>query len=339
MEAVTRAPASACWVEIVPRHGAGAVRQRIGAGADAVTIGRAWDNDIVLDDPHVAAHHLRLQRDIDGRWSAEDLGSRNGLHVEGERQRRERIELDAGTTLRVGQTLLRLHRAADPVAPELPLAQGRSPWPFALGATLCVALLEVLGIWLSDIAEPKPIRYLVPPLATLVVIALWTTLWSVLSRVFAGHAWFGRHLLIAAACLLAYSLWNQGVALAAFALSWTALANSLSIAGWLVFGLACFLHLAVMGRRHLLPKAGAIAALVALAITLQTLRQSELHETAGTARTLARLQPPSMRLVKPQGIDAFLAEVQALKAPLDEARRKEPGDDEDEDEDDAGLSQ
>lgn len=325
MEEVIRAPA--CWLEIVPRQGGSALRQRI--DADRVAIGRAWDNDIVLDDPHVAAHHLRLLRDIDGRWNAEDLGSRNGLHVEGQRQRQARVELDGETTLRIGQTLLRLHRAGDPVAPELPLERSSSPWPLALGACLLVLLLEVLGVWLSDFAEPKPIRYLAPPLATLAVIGVWSTLWSVLSRVFAGHARFGLHLLIAATCLLAFSVWDQCVAFAAFALSWTALANSLYVAGWLAFGLACFLHLRAIGRRHLLPKALAVTAMVVLAVTLQTLRQNDLRENGAGVRTLQRLQPPPLRLVEAQPVDAFLADARTLKAPLDEARRKAPGEDED----------
>ena len=44
------------WIELLPRHREHAMRERL--GGNAFTIGRAWDNDIVLDDAHVAAHHL-----------------------------------------------------------------------------------------------------------------------------------------------------------------------------------------------------------------------------------------------------------------------------------------
>jgi pSer/pThr/pTyr-binding forkhead associated (FHA) protein len=87
------------WIELSPRHREHAVHHRI--GADAITLGRAWDNDIVLDDAHVAAHHLRIARDAEGRWIAEDLGSINGLRVEGERRAQARVELAPGTTVRI----------------------------------------------------------------------------------------------------------------------------------------------------------------------------------------------------------------------------------------------
>ena len=38
------------------------------AGATAsIRIGRALDNDLVLDDSHCAAHHARLDISVDGR--------------------------------------------------------------------------------------------------------------------------------------------------------------------------------------------------------------------------------------------------------------------------------
>ena len=45
-------------------------------------IGRAEDNDIVLDDLSVSRHHAEL-RNIDGRYEIVDLGSRNGTFLNG----------------------------------------------------------------------------------------------------------------------------------------------------------------------------------------------------------------------------------------------------------------
>ena len=54
-------------VEVL-RHGRGGeVRERLRLTDVPVTIGRALDNALVLDDPHVDAHHARLVRDADGR--------------------------------------------------------------------------------------------------------------------------------------------------------------------------------------------------------------------------------------------------------------------------------
>ena len=47
------------------------------------TIGRGADNTIVVDDPHVSAHHaeLRFER---GQWWLRDLDSSNGTRLNGE---------------------------------------------------------------------------------------------------------------------------------------------------------------------------------------------------------------------------------------------------------------
>jgi pSer/pThr/pTyr-binding forkhead associated (FHA) protein len=47
-----------------------------------VTVGRASDNDIVIDDPTVSRHHLVFERLAAG-WSAHDVRSMNGTLVNG----------------------------------------------------------------------------------------------------------------------------------------------------------------------------------------------------------------------------------------------------------------
>jgi pSer/pThr/pTyr-binding forkhead associated (FHA) protein len=53
-----------------------------GAGAAPVTIGRAPDNSVVVDDLLVSRHHLRATPVREG-FRIEDLGSRNGSYVNG----------------------------------------------------------------------------------------------------------------------------------------------------------------------------------------------------------------------------------------------------------------
>ncbi len=46
-----------------------------------IKIGKAPDNDFVVDDAHVSRHHARLTRQADGCLFLEDLGSTNGTFV------------------------------------------------------------------------------------------------------------------------------------------------------------------------------------------------------------------------------------------------------------------
>lgn len=49
-----------------------------------IKIGKAPDNDIVVDDAHVSRHHAQLSRNEEGGWVLEDLDSTNGTFVNGD---------------------------------------------------------------------------------------------------------------------------------------------------------------------------------------------------------------------------------------------------------------
>lgn len=310
------------WIEVLSRHHEVVARQRL--LTNAVTIGRAYDNDIVVDDPHVAAHHLRLVHGDNEAWVAEDLGSVNGLYVDGERARREHVVLEADTTLHIGTTGLRVRTSTQTVAEELPLIRGMPRWPAALACLAVVFAFALLELWLGETTAPKLIRYLSPLLALAVMVMVWTSAWSVLSRIFSGHARFGLHLLIASAGLLLYTLYAQFSELGAFALSWTALARFVYIAVWLIFSAVCFAHLRALGTTRLRVKAAAVLALAVLGITMQSLKLSEWRSNSGQPVTLQRLQPPSLRMVTAHSETAFFTNASDLKVALDNARSEAP---------------
>lgn len=314
------------WVEVLSRQHEVILRQRI-ANHEVITIGRAYDNDVVLDDAHVAAHHLRVTRGADGLWTVEDLGSINGLYLDGDRKRREQIVLDGSATVHIGNTFLRLRAATQDVPAELPLVRSMPRWPIALVCIALVFALALLDLWRAETAEPKLIRYLTPVLVLAALIAVWTFVWSVLSRILSGHARFGTHLLIVAVGLLLYTFYDEFSELGSFALSWTALARYVYVGAWLAFGAVCFAHLRALGSTHLQIKAIAVLALAGLGITVQSLKLSEWRATYGQASTLQRLEPPSIRIVGMQSQAAFFTSITDLKAALDKARSEEPSGD------------
>src|SRR5699024_10939198 len=116
--------AAVMWIEVLARDGGVHSRERIDA-AEA-RVGRAFDNDVVVEDPHVAPHHLRIFRGDDGELVAEDLGSINGLYAEHGAARVPRLSLRNAPGIRIGRTILRVHDAAHAVAPEKPLTPPRA---------------------------------------------------------------------------------------------------------------------------------------------------------------------------------------------------------------------
>src|SRR5829696_3020732 len=78
-------------------------RRRMLSG-DRLVLGRSREADIVLDDPNVSRRHAELRR-AGERWSIADLGSTNGVKVNGRRV--ERTDLDAGDEIVLGTLELR----------------------------------------------------------------------------------------------------------------------------------------------------------------------------------------------------------------------------------------
>jgi hypothetical protein len=72
-----------------PRRGT--ARLRVGqhteiVGSGGATLGRSRDCDVVLDDPNVSRHHAEV-RPSGGSWIVNDLGSTNGIKLNGRRIR------------------------------------------------------------------------------------------------------------------------------------------------------------------------------------------------------------------------------------------------------------
>ncbi len=66
-----------------------------------VVLGRSREADIVLQDPNVSRRHAELRRE-DGGWQIVDLGSTNGIKVNGRRV--DRQPLSAGDQITIGVT-------------------------------------------------------------------------------------------------------------------------------------------------------------------------------------------------------------------------------------------
>jgi pSer/pThr/pTyr-binding forkhead associated (FHA) protein len=74
--------------------------------SSAVTLGRAPENDLVLDtDEFASVHHARIEPRRDGVW-LQDLDSTNGTFVNGIKLTRPQ-KLTPGDVIRVGETDLR----------------------------------------------------------------------------------------------------------------------------------------------------------------------------------------------------------------------------------------
>jgi pSer/pThr/pTyr-binding forkhead associated (FHA) protein len=75
-------------------------------GTTAITIGRAADATVVLEDDFVSNEHARLMP-RGSHWIVEDLGSTNGTYVNRDRVTVPTL-LEPGSALRIGRTVLEI---------------------------------------------------------------------------------------------------------------------------------------------------------------------------------------------------------------------------------------
>ena len=64
-----------------------------------VTLGRGSDNDIAIESGSVSVHHAEMRR-IEGGYELHDVGSTNGIKLDGIRY--EEIPLRSGATVKIG---------------------------------------------------------------------------------------------------------------------------------------------------------------------------------------------------------------------------------------------
>ena len=94
---------------------------------DVITIGRDITNDIVISDPEVSRHHMRLTR-VGSGYTIEDLGSTNGVMIN-QRKIAAATPVSSGDLLSVGETVELAYEAVGGSAQQARTVVGDSTPP------------------------------------------------------------------------------------------------------------------------------------------------------------------------------------------------------------------
>ena len=97
--------------------------------ARATTIGRAPDCDLVIHNPYVSHHHARVTFTDDG-WLLEDMGSANGLSINGIHTTSVLLLNSTKVTLAQGATIVCIVGTNGPATPaQPPRGTLQQTWP------------------------------------------------------------------------------------------------------------------------------------------------------------------------------------------------------------------
>jgi hypothetical protein len=190
-----------------------------------ITIGRGYDNDLILSDAYVSPAHTRLTGVEDGGWHIEDLNSTNGVYVKRDGKNQQTGHIRSGDEFVLGRTRLRIVRASHPVEAAYPLPAysafshfASKTWVTALIAVATV-LFYAFSYHLLSSKEVSIAKLIAASLPPVFAALMWAGLWAFVGRVIKHQAYFNTQftgaLLFTVALLLIqtveeYALYNSG---------------------------------------------------------------------------------------------------------------------------------
>lgn len=306
--------------------------QRLHVAAWPLRIGRALDNDLVLDDPFVAAHHAEIAPDETGTLSARDLGTHNQLRAARGKRQVATLRLVTPCALVVGHTRLRLRAEADSLAAEM--ADRRGFWltrPIVgIAGLLGVVAIEGAERWFAADGQRELAALFMPLLGLAALVLGWAGFWALIGRLASNRAEYLPHLGIGAAAFFAFSAWETLSQIVSYALALPGLTRYGYVAIGLIVATALFLHLTHSNPAR--PRFFASIAVTALA-SIIGYGMLSAHDRSGhfaTESYSTSLFPPQFRLVKAQPLDALIERSTRL-ATLVSAERKPQNGNDDED--------
>ena len=315
------------WLDVVDRDGL--PRQSFAVREWPLRVGRAFDNDLVLADPHIAPHHLTIAPAESG-LTLTLADTRNGVRLGRKHLRAGESALLApdgdAIDFHAGRTHLRLRLPGQALAAELPLAPtttlARRVWPVLIAALALVGGM-LFTTWLDTDPENLQRAAGTALLTGLLGAAAWCTVWALMSKTFTRQARFGWHVRVFVFASLALMLVTALAAWLAFAFSWPTLTDFAFIGTIAVTAFALYFHLlAVEPAKHHVFKWATTACAVA-GVLLSLWFNLQRSDQFGDELYMSHLLAPMLRVARPVSTDAFIAGLASLKATLDE-KAKEP---------------
>lgn len=217
------------------RHGRVAELSR--SREDSFTIGRSFNNDLVLTDLHVAPQQLKLSREGE-TWTLSVLDETNPVLLNGKRVTDESPVVKSGDRLSIGRTRLSIFSEDHPVEQTRKLVlsnwlSGESINPILPVAMLLLACL--IDFTLSYFEASTSLKWeevASDELFAAVVIVLWAGIWAITGRIVRHQHHFGLQILATVAIFVFAGL----LAMLAEYIAYPFHSPSVDeLTGWLVF--------------------------------------------------------------------------------------------------------
>jgi hypothetical protein len=304
------------------------VTQRFPVDALPITVGRAYTNCIILDDPFVSPEHLHIVSDDGGRLRANDLNSINGLRALPGGKRVASLPLVSGVPFEIGHTTLRYCEVGEIVAPAAVDAGERAPrlppWVLGPASLLILLLVLLLEYYFESYERFNLARSFSESLTTLSIVFTWAGLWSLLSRVVVSRFYYGEHFALACGAILVSLVFNIGAEWTEFLFPSIPGLRAASVfgSGTLVAGLV-FGHLgwasSMVRRSRLWAALGVSAAVIGAGVIAEYAGRDTFSTMMEYSGVIKPIDPRWVLTVSP---DEFLANTDKVKKDLEALAQK-----------------
>ena len=306
-------------VEVLDRFGK--VKHRQIVTQFPCRIGRAYDNDIILDDPHISPNHISLEKSAEG-YRAVDLDSENGTFSLHPLTRHSEHPIRDNSRVRIGHTDIRFlftdHEIPETITdhnkPSRLMILITTGFMFPLIWT-CILAVFIFDNYLSS-AEPVTINtHVRVALPILIFVTSWAVGWSIISKIVTHRFYFIYHAIwIGLILLISFSLENF-YAFVEFSLSidnaqvYLTLLTDFILISALLFG-----HLRYStSMTHRNAKRIAITAAVVLTMFIELNDIAESVDFSNRPAFSSILKPPAFVLGSAKDVDTFFADTESLK--------------------------
>ncbi len=173
--------------------------------APQIRIGRGYDNDLILGDPHVSPAHLivRSRSSSSGEeqgWIVEDIGRENGMYLRKLAKVVDQARLDPGDEIVIGHTRLRFLSPEHPVAatkllvPTHPFFQRIEKPVNAWSILLVCAMIFTAHVYMTSIEDVSILKLASGSLGFLLTAFAWAGAWAFIGRMIKHKTQFAAQL-------------------------------------------------------------------------------------------------------------------------------------------------
>ena len=285
---------------------------------NSITVGRAYDNQLILSDSSIDPHHLSILAS-DNEIIVNDLDSINGVKLNHQIISQSHT-IRSGDELVIGKTHIRVFSHEHPVAEAVNLSGQDKLANYFSNGWLTAGLLFLLSIfitveiWTASIDEFKLRDYLEPVFIIYVFLILYGLFWGVIGKLVKHYMCFKAQLcLITLYLIVSYSLdFFYGVLLF----------NTLNF--MLVTVIVIILDVAVLGALLWFnldistylnnKKKLVISLLISLGLILITMYTEIIDraEFSASPYLIEKILPPMFRVVPGESIEKFVEDSQDI---------------------------